>query len=230
MGGVASPEWLQEGICRRGISDSFWQHLGKVLLLIPMFVLGSKCLKKPLCGHKKDPQGKRPPPELPNNSKRCSGKLKRFSNIFQPHFGFLGTEQFMNSAGDGRLPSTLGPTSCGLQARWPDLMGARMIEGDFPWLTTKMDGFNGKTVVFVFSMQNLQTMDGFNWWITETLGATWFVMHHGGSAMDFALQATQQAQRLVTYNACETSQKSFGGGTEAIDLGSPRRDVSYLNI
>ena len=54
-----------------------------------------------------------------------------------------------------------------------------------------------------------------------------FVVNHGGSAW-FCTPLSQQAQRLVTYNACETSQKSFGGGMEAIDLWSPGRDVSYL--
>lgn len=76
MGGVASPEWLQEGT--RGISDSFWQHLGKVVLLIPMFVLGSKSKKAALPQQRSTRQATKPElhPNNSNNSKRCSAKIE----------------------------------------------------------------------------------------------------------------------------------------------------------
>lgn len=149
--------------------------------------------------------------------------------IFQPHFG-LKEPNLMNPAGDGRLPSTLGPTSCGLQARWPGLERVR----EWRWfsMTYHENGWFQWKNCGVFWMQHLQTMDGFNWWITETLGATWFCCDAPWriSMILHCKPRSKQAQRLVTYNACETSRKSFGGGTEAVDRWSPRRDVSYLNI
>lgn len=84
---------------------------------------------------------------------------------------------------------------------WPNVMrpssevaGPHGCANDWRWfsMTYHQNGWFQWKNCGVFWMQNLQTMDGFNWWITETLGATWFVMHHGGSAMDFALQATLQ--------------------------------------
>lgn len=124
---------------------------------------------------------------------------------------------------------------------WPNVMrpssevagpraGARMT-GDFPWLTTKMDGFNGKTVVFFECNICKQWMveklvDYWDTWSHVICDAPWSPWRI--SMILHCKPRSKQAQRLVTYNACETSQKSFGGGTEAIDLWSPRRDVSYL--